>query len=413
MKIKYKYSNHIKEIEIPDNHDIAIIQPNEVQKQNEIEVIQNALNDKLPIFLNDVKKLLIVVNDGTRATPTSKVIEELYLQIKELDVTFIVALGSHRKPTAEEYINIFGRFYEIYKNNIVCHDADNDLMIELGTTSRGTKVKVNRLAVEHDKILIISSVEPHYFAGYTGGRKSILPGISAYETIEHNHSLSLLPEAKIMQLDGNPVHEDMMEAAEMVPTETWACLLVIDKNRCVFSCEFDKTNDAFFRIITSADKVYKVPIKHQADIVIGIIDPPLDSDLYQSHKGVENARKTIKEDGIFILVSACRQGIGKDNFYKLLSSCTTPGEVFEKIKQQYKLGYHKAAKLVDFIQKHELWMVSEIPREQLDKIFIKSFESLQIALDEAIEIKGKEASILMINDAGIVVSEVTQICLNS
>jgi lactate racemase len=403
MKINYKYSSETKEIEIPDNSNFEIIQPNEVQKQNEKEVIQNSLKEKLPIFLKDVKKLLIIVNDGTRATPTSKVIEELYPQIKDLDVTFIVALGSHRKPTAEEYINIFGRFYNIYKKNIVCHDADNDPMIELGNTTRGTKVRVNKLTVEHEKILIISSVEPHYFAGYTGGRKSILPGISAYETIEHNHSLSLLQEAKIMQLEGNPVHEDMMEAAALVHTETWACLLVIDKDHRVFSCEFDKTNEAFYRTIHNADKVYEVPIKRTADIVIGIIALPLDSDLYQSHKGIENARNAIKQDGIFILVSACRQGIGKDNFYKLLSSCSTPDEVFEKIKQQYKLGYHKAAKLVDFIQNHKLWMVSEIPAEKLEKIFVRSFDNLQTALDEAIQIKGKEASILIINDAGIVV----------
>ena len=406
MKIKYKYSNKIKEIRLPENSNIEIIQPNDVQQQNEKEVIKNSLKAKLPEFLDNVKKLLIIVNDGTRATPTSKVIEKLYPKIKDLEVTFIVALGSHRKPTADEFLNIFGRFYDIYKDKIVCHDADNDPMVKLGMTSRGTNVKVNRLAVEHDKILIISSVEPHYFAGYTGGRKSILPGISAYETIEHNHSLSLLPEARIMQLEGNPVHEDMMEAAAMLPTETWACLLVIDKDHRVFSCDFDKTNEAFYRTIPNADKVYKVPIKRQADIVIGIIEPPLDSDLYQSHKGVENARNAIKDGGIFILVSACRQGIGKDNFYKLLSSCTTPEEVFEKIRQQYKLGYHKAAKLVDFVQNHKLWMVSEISGDSLEKIFIRSFNNLQTALDEAIQIKGKETSILFINDAGIVVPEV-------
>jgi lactate racemase len=407
MKIKYSYANEIRELNLPENLEVEIIQPNEVQQKNEAEVIQNELKEKLPSFLKNVKKLLIIVNDGTRATPTSKVIEELYPKIKDLAVTFIVALGSHRKPTANEYLNIFGRFYEIFKDNIVCHDADNDPMIELGTTTQGTNVKVNRLAVEHDKILIISSVEPHYFAGYTGGRKSILPGISAYETIEHNHSLSLLPKAKIMQLEGNPVHEDMMEAAALVQTETWACLLVIDKDHRVFSCEFDKTNEAFYRTIPNADKVYKVPIKHPADIVVGIIEPPLDSDLYQSHKGIENARNAIKQDGIFILVSACRQGIGKDNFYKLLSSCNSPDEVFEKIKQQYKLGYHKAAKLVDFVQNHKLWMVSEISSDSLDKIFIRSLADLQTAINEAIQIKGNDASILIINDAGIVVPGVT------
>ena len=408
MKIEYSYSNELIELILPENLEIEIIQPNEVPQQNEKEVIQNSLNEKLPMFLKGVKRLLIVVNDGTRATPTSKVIEEIYPQIKELDVTFIVALGSHRKPTDEEFLTIFGKFYETYKDNIVCHDADNDPMIKLGTTSRGTNVKVNKLVVENDKILIISSVEPHYFAGYTGGRKSILPGIAAYETIEQNHSLSLLPEARILQLESNPVHEDMIEAARMVPIETWAYLLVIDKDHRVFSAEFNKTNEAFFKTIPDADKVYKVPVKQKADIVVGIIEPPLDSDLYQSHKGLENAKNAIKDDGIFILVSDCRKGIGKDNFFQLLSSCKSPDEVFAKIKLHYKLGYHKAAKLVDFIQNHTLWMVSEIPKETIEKIFIHSFDSLQTALNEAIKVKGKEASILFIRDAGIVVPGVEE-----
>ncbi|MCF7792967.1 MAG: nickel-dependent lactate racemase [Candidatus Cloacimonetes bacterium] len=403
MNVKFKYSNQIKEIDLPEESNLQIIQPNEVPKKNEKEVIQNSLKDKLSIFLQNVKKLLIIVNDGTRATPTVKVIEEIYPQIEKLEVTFVVALGSHRKPTEKEYHNIFGRFYKIYKNNIIYHDAKNGDMLELGTTSLGNKIKVNKLAVEHDKILIVSSVEPHYFAGYTGGRKSILPGISVYETIEKNHSFALLPEAKIMQLEGNPVHEDMLEAAAMLPTETWACLLVIDKDKNVFSAEFDRINEAFYKIIPAADSIYKVPIKHQADIVIAIVEMPLDIDLYQSQKAIENARNAIKEDGIFILVSACRQGIGNDNFYKLLSSCTTPNEVFSKIEKEYRLGYHKAAKFVDFMQKYQLWIVSEIDDEKLQKIFIKTKPDLQTAINDAIRIKGREADILIIREAGIIV----------
>ncbi len=390
-------------MDLPEESNLEIIQPNVVPKKDEQEVIQNSLKDKFPIFLQNVSKLLIIVNDGTRATPNAKVIEGIYPQIKNLEVAFIVALGSHRKPTKAEFQTIFGRFYEIYKANIICHDAKNNEMLELGTTTRGNKIKINKLAVEHDKILIISSVEPHYFAGYTGGRKSILPGISAYETIEKNHSFALLPAAKIMKLEGNPVHEDMLEAAAMIPAETWSCLLVLDRKHRVFAVEFDRMNEAFFKTIPIADQVYKVSLKHAADIVVAIVETPLDMDLYQSQKAIENARNAIKEDGIFILVSACRQGIGNDNFYKLLSSCTAPNEVFSKIEKKYKLGYHKAAKFVDFMQKYQLWLVSEIPDEKLEEIFIQPKSDLQSAIDEAIQVKGEEAAILIIHNAGVAV----------
>lgn len=405
MEINYKYFGQNRKLNLSDNNGIEIIEPNEIALQNESEIIQKSLQKNWSEFLKSTKRLLIIVNDGTRATPTAKVIEEIYPEIKKLEVTFIVALGSHRRPTEKEFNTIFGKFYQIYRNNIVCHDAENDEMLNLGTTSRGTEVKINNLISKHDKTLIISSVEPHYFAGYTGGRKSILPGIAAYDTIEHNHSLSLQPEAKIMKLVGNPVHEDMLEAANMVKQQVWACLLVIDKDHSIFASEFDLVNQAFFRSIKWADTVYKVPIKRKADIVVAVIDPPLDRDLYQAHKGIENARNAIKKDGIFILVSACSQGIGKDNFYKLLSSCSTPQEVFDKIKEQYKLGYHKAAKLIDFIQDHQLWMISQIPAENLEKIFIEPISDLQTAIDKAVQIKEKNADILLIKDAGTVVPE--------
>lgn len=403
MKINYNYSNENKEIELPGKLNLQIIEPKEVPGQNEQEVIQQSLAEKLPLFLKNVNRLLIIVNDGTRATPTAKVIEAIYTEIKKLSVTFLVALGTHRKPTQEEFEIIFGRFFQIYQDRIFCHDAQKAAMVTLGTTTRGNQVKINRLAVEHDKILIISSLEPHYFAGYTGGRKSILPGIAAYETIEKNHSFALLPEAKVLQLESNPVHEDMLEAAALLPTETWACLLVTDKNHHIFASTFDLTNKAFFNSIPFVDQVYKVPVKQQADIVIACVEPPLDMDLYQSQKAIENARNAIKEDGIFILISACQQGIGNDSFYRLLSSCSNPDEVYSKIQKEYKLGYHKAAKFVDFMQKYQLWIISDIPSQQLEKIFLKSKPNLHTAITEALRIKGETARILFVRDAGTIV----------
>lgn len=409
MKINYFYNKNLHQLTVPDSN-LEIIQPNQVEKQNEKKILQQAIESKLPAFLSNLKKLLIIVNDSTRSTPTSKILETFYPHIKSLENTFLVATGSHKAPTETELKQIFGRFYYLYRDRIFCHDAHSDDMVDLGSTSRGTEVKINELACKADKMLIISSVEPHYFAGYTGGRKSILPGISSYKTIEQNHKLSLSQNAQILRLIGNPVHEDMMEAAGLYPKEIFAFLTVSNRDNNIFSAEFDSDRIAFENSLKWADLVYKAELKKSAEIVLAFVHPPLDVDLYQAHKGLENARSSIRKDGIFILIAACNQSIGSDNFYRLLCSCSDPDSVFSRIQKNYRLGYHKAAKIADFIIDHKLWMVSEIPKVKLEKIFISSKADVQTALDEALQIKGENANVLIIQEAGTVVPFPRQNC---
>ena len=399
------------DLEIPYN-PVEIIKPKKVAVFNQEKLIRESLQNPidspdLQTFLQDKENILLIVNDGSRNTPTSIVISAIYDQIKNKNFKFIVALGTHRQPTQIEFEKIFGKFYTEFKDRIFCHDSQNDEMTYLGITLRGTPVKINSEVTKADGVIVISSVEPHYFAGFTGGRKSFLPGVAAYESVEKNHSFALRNEAKILQLEGNPVHEDMKEAAKMITTETFCILTVLDTNDKVFYSTSGNIHSTLKNASVKVVEVFVPEVKEKADIVIAINQPPLNMDLYQSQKGLENCKSILEENGIFILVSSCNEGIGNNAFYELMASCKSPDEVFQKVEKNYKLGYHKAAKFVSFMQKNKLWMVSEIEDDILEKIFIKNFSSLQKAVNNAILLKGKDAKVKLIINAGITIQQIT------
>ena len=410
MKIDIPYGKDEKMgVEIDDKFVSGLVEPNDVDIPDEIKTIQtavsNAINSKnLKDFLSDAKDVLFIINDATRPTPTKKVLEIIYDDIKDLNSKFIIATGCHRAPTEEEYVQIFGNHYETFKDRIYNHDARKDEdMVYLGNSKNGTEMYVNRLGVEAHKVVIVGSVEPHYFAGYTGGRKAFLPGIASFKTIQQNHKLALKPEAKSLALDGNPVHEDMIDALNTVKNEIFSIMTVLDKNHKIYAATAGHINDSFLAAIDKANEVFAVKVKEKADIVVSVVKFPGDIDLYQSQKGIDNAKLALKDKGILILVSKCRMGVGEESFVKLLSSCKSPAETLEKIKGEYKLGYHKAAKMAEIGLWAETWGVTDLDPEVLESIFIKPFNSIQAALDSAIEQKGENAKVLFLLDGGLTV----------
>lgn len=397
--------------EINDSLNTSFLEANDVLIGNTDDVIQQAMknpcqSDTLAQFLSDARDLLVIVNDATRPTPTKTVMDVIWGDIKKknIPVNLIIATGAHRGPTEEEYVQIFGSHYDQVKDKIIVHDAKKDEdMVFLGKSSNGTEMYVNKAGVNAHKIIIIGSVEPHYFAGYTGGRKSFLPGIAGYKTIEQNHKLALVPEACALALDGNPVHEDMIDALKTVHKEIFAIMTVLDKNHKIYAVTAGDIHASFAAAIDRANEVFAVPIKKKADIVVSLVKFPADIDLYQAQKGIDNAKLALKEGGIMILVAKCRCGIGGKAFADLLGSCDTPKEVLETIEKGYKLGYHKAAKMAEIGLWAEMWGVTDIEPDTLEKLFIKPFASLQEALDKAIEQKGQDAEVLFLMDGSLTV----------
>ncbi|MBO7409392.1 MAG: DUF2088 domain-containing protein, partial [Candidatus Methanomethylophilaceae archaeon] len=207
----------VQKVEIPDRNYIGTFSPNDVKVGSPDEIINASIDapiggESLEKFLEGGKDIVFIVNDGTRPTPTAKVLDALSKRMDLRKARYLIATGTHRDMTEEEYNNVFGSHYQELKDRIVVHDAKKSECVYLGDAKSGTPMEVNKVAVDADRMVIITSVEPHYFAGYTGGRKSFLHGVASFRTVEANHKLAMSKAAQSLALEGNPVHEDMMDA---------------------------------------------------------------------------------------------------------------------------------------------------------------------------------------------------------
>jgi citrate synthase len=410
-KIDVPYGSGTTPIVIDESHLAGIVRPNDVDTSDETETLTRALAAplgpaSLEEFLAGDGDVAVIVNDAARPTPTAKVLELIGPQLDKVrKLRFVIATGSHRAPTPEEFRRMFGDLLEKYQDRIVTHDARRaDDMDYFGVSPRGTDVYVNRSVTDAAKILIIGSVEPHYFAGYTGGRKSLVPGVAGYRTIEQNHAHAMSPESRLAVLDGNPVHEDMVDAVRCLGERNiFSIMTVLDGQHRIYAATAGDIDDSFRAAVDKANDVYSVTIEGQADIVVAVARYPLDADLYQSHKAIETGKLALKDGGILILVAECRSGVGMDGFVRLLSSAQTPEEVKATLGGGYRLGNHKAAKLAELAMRAEMWAVSEADPNTLRNVFITPWPGLQEAVDAAITRQGEGARVLFLMDASVTV----------
>jgi len=405
------------DITIRDEQLVGVYRPNAVEKIDYNQAIDQALASPLnqadfDTFTQTDERIVFIVNDGTRPTPTAKVLARIYPKIKDKDLFFIVATGCHRAPTEEEWHFILGKdIYEdlLAKERLWSHDSRKDEMVFLGTSTNGTQMYLNKLVAQAKKVCVIGSVEPHYFAGYTGGRKAFLPGVAAYETIQQNHLLALHANAQALSLKGNPVHEDMMDAMSVLKEiDVFAIMTVLDSDHDICAVRTGDLSDSFYAAIDKADEVFCVNIPQKADIVISVAPYPMDIDLYQSQKALDNGKLALNEDGILIMVAKCRTGIGEEGFFKLMSSAPCARSVLEKIKEGYKLGYHKAAKMAEINLWAQSWAVSDLSDDEMRAVHLKPYHDLKVALEEAIAQKGENASIIVLPFGSITVPKVSE-----
>ena len=416
MRIPIRYGkDDIIDLSVPEKNLLGVFNPNPVAKFDETALIAKALANPInqksfDEFIAGDEKIVIIVNDGTRPTPTAKVLKQIYPKIRDKNKTFIIATGCHREGTLEEYEMILGK--EIYaelnaKSEICDHDSKKDEMSYLGESKNGTQMYLNKIVAEAKKVIVIGSVEPHYFAGYTGGRKAFLPGVAKYETIEQNHKLALSADAQALRLEGNPVHEDMIDAMKVLAhIDVFSIQTVLDSEHGVYYASAGDLNDSFYDCVKKADEVFCVNIPRKADIVISVAPYPMDVDLYQAQKALDNGKLALAKDGILIMVAKCRTGIGPKPFFNLMASAPTPQEVLEKISNEFHLGYHKAAKMAEISLWAQTWAVSELSDGEMRAVHLKPYHDLQKALDDALAQKGADAGIIILPFGSMTVPKV-------
>ncbi len=412
MNIDVKYGKEgVQEITIPDSSYIGTFYPLDVECGDADDVINESIDnplgyDSLDSFLEGGEDVVFIVNDGTRPTPTAKVLAALSKRMDLRKARFLVATGAHREMTAEEYDFVFGPLYPELKDRIISHDAHESECVHLGVSKNGTPMNVNKIAVDADRLVIITSVEPHYFAGFTGGRKSFLPGVASFETIETNHKLAMNREAQSLVLEDNPVHEDMMDALEVVKDkEIFSIQMVLDRHQNIYKAASGALNPAFERAVDWAMDVFCVPVPELADVVISVAPYPMDVDLYQSQKALDNGKWALKEGGKIIMVSKCREGIGSATFLDQLSSSPDPAEVLENLKSEYRLGYHKAAKMAEIATWADIWAVTDLDPEILRRANITPYATVADAVAAALEWK-PDARFTILMDGSVTIPKV-------
>jgi nickel-dependent lactate racemase len=402
MKMDFGFGDRVETVDIPDQNLIGILTTNvDKSSQSEKELILYSLDHpinskRLRNIVNAGEKIVIVTSDITRPMPSYKILpfilDELYsVGVSPADVTLVFALGSHRKHTAEERRTLAG---ERAYREITCIDSDATDSAHLGTTNRGTPVDIMRLVAEADRRICLGNIEYHYFAGYSGGAKAIMPGVASYDTIHYNHKLMVNPAACAGSLKGNPVREDIEEAASLCCID-FILNVILDEHKRIVHVVSGHPISAHRQGCRFIDELYGTEINERADIVlVSQGGSPKDMNLYQTQKALDNASHAVKEGGVIILIGSCKEGLGGDVFEKWLLEADTPNSLIRRLQTEFKLGGHKAAAIAMVLQHADVYLVSDLDDSVVRKIFLTPYHSAQNALENAFKKLGDDATVL-------------------
>jgi nickel-dependent lactate racemase len=384
------------------------LHPNPVitQRTGESEVrhaMENPIHSKkLFELVRPGEKIAIITSDITRPMPSAIVLPFVIMElqkggVKTEDILIVFALGCHRHHTVEEMKHIVGE--EIF-NEYKCVDSDSNDYVHLGFTKRGTPVDIFTPVAQADRRICLGNIEYHYFAGYSGGAKAIMPGVSTKAAIQENHSRMVMPKACAGKTDGNPVREDIEEVVDFVPID-FILNVILDENKNIIKAVAGHYLKAHREGCAFLDKIYMIAIPERADIVV--VSPggyPKDINLYQAQKALDNASHAVKNAGIIILAASCIEGLGEEVFERWMQNSTSSRQMIEKIQEKFELGGHKAAAIALVLQNARIFLISHMQDEFVKSIFLEPFDDMNSALTEAYRELGSDAKVILMPYGG-------------
>ncbi len=347
----------------------------------------------------------ILVSDSTRPTPSGFIASQALGVLKEAgveedEVKIVVATGLHRPCTEGELVERIGKDI-MSRTRVLSHDAyDSSNLVYAGSTSRNTPVWLNRDVAESDLVIADGYIEPHFFAGYTGGGKSILPGVSGFETIKVNHGAAMIdhPRSRVGVLDGNPIYEDIVEGARLGKLDFSINVTLDSEKRItgVFAGDFEEAHRAGASFLGSHVRVKT----QEADIAITTNGGyPLDRDLYQAVKGMTVAEEVVRDGGVIIIASECRDGVGHPDFMELVERSKTPDEILEIIRSPgfFQVDQWEAHVLARVLTRfHVICVTSGVEHNTVEKMHMVPAKTVEDAIDITRGIVARDPEIIVV-----------------
>lgn len=402
MRLDFGYGTGIQTVEIPDENLLGVLTANEIpHERGGGAAVRYALAHPIgakPLreLVKPGQKIAIIASDISRPVPSYEILPAILDELtaagcRDGDITVVFALGSHRHHTEEEKRRLAG---ERVWRRVRCVDSDPDDCTHLGTTSAGTPVDITRVVAEADFRICTGNIEFHYFAGYSGGAKAIMPGVSTPAAIQANHRMMVRESACAGKLDGNPIRADIEEAGRICGVD-YIVNVVLDEHKHIVHAVAGDTIEAHRAGCAYLDRMYRRLIPQCADIVlVSQGGAPKDANLYQTQKALDNAKHAVKRGGTIILIGACPEGLGSAKFEQWLLEAADAHSMIERVHEHFELGGHKAAAIAMVLENAQIDLVSEMPDAFVRSIFLNPQPSAQYALEEAFRRYGPEATVI-------------------
>jgi len=387
LKIKLWYGQGVLELDAGDGVEVVLPKELPAAGAGEIErSLRQPAGKRLDEF-QGCKSASILVSDITRPSPTHLMLPPLTKRLKELgirDLRVVFGLGTHRRMTdAEEML--------LLKDCAgLPHQQHNpQACVPLGETRRGTPVEILDMVASSDLIIATGNIEYHYYAGYSGGAKAVLPGVSSEASVIKNHELMRDPASVTGRLD-SPVRLDMEDAAEIAGLDFILNVVLNGKKEIVQSVAGD-FREAHRAGAATVDVMYRRAVQPAEIVITCAGGRPKDLNLFQAQKALDNAKNAALPGGTIILVAECCEGLGNHVFERWARDACSAEDCWERFGREYEFGGHKAAFLAQESFHHQLILVSSMPDELVRMCFMQPAKTLGEALSLAKESQGKDA----------------------
>lgn len=375
-----------------------------VPEYDEQKLITDAMNNpigckRLSELAKNKKKIVIIASDHTRPVPSKLIIPLMLNEIRSVtpdaDITILIATGCHRGTTKQELISKFGE--EIVENEkIYIHDCDErEKLVNIGTLPSGADCEINTIAADADLLIAEGFIEPHFFAGFSGGRKSVLPGVAGRKTVLSNHCSEFIAHknSRTGILEDNPIHKDMLWAAETAKLKYIVNVVLNEDKKVIFATAGDfkaahKNGTDFLSKLCGAKAVY-------SDVVITTNGGyPLDQNMYQAVKGMTAAEATVKQGGVIIMLSRSDDGIGGDHFYRQMSSSSDINvitkELLNRGRGETLPDQWMTQILCRILKRAKVIYVSQMPDKTVEEMHMIPAHSIDEAIIKAKQLLGKK-----------------------